>query len=245
MGYSASNPSPGGATGNAFASRFLSKVFPIRPSGDGHGAYGYLYTLAPIYGLLRRVDEPLGLRRIHATNYSGRRTIKGKIERDLRRHRYLCSVLGEHLNAMDIPVDATAWEGPDSYYAWMNQTLALLERIVELVPQGQKIILVDEGHLGTDCVDGRQLMPFLEHNGHYWGRPQNDSIAVQELTRLRDAGAQFVVFAPWTFWWLDSYPALAANLRGSARCVARSDTLIAFDLSSPEGNSNRGGMEKP
>ncbi len=238
MGYSASNPSPGGATGNAFASNFLSKVSPVRSSGDGHGAYGYLYTLAPIYGLLCRIEEPLGLRRVHGTNYSGQRTIKGKLERDLRRHRYLCDVLSAHLNAMGIPVEPAAWEGPNSYYAWMQQVLSLLEQIAELVPQGHKMILVDEGHLGTDCVHGRQIVPFLEHNGQYWGRPVNDRIAVRELTRLRDAGASFVVFTPWTFWWLASYPALDDYLRGTARCVARSDTLVAFDLSSSEGDGN-------
>jgi hypothetical protein len=245
VGYSASNPSPGAATGNAFARGFLSRVFPVRSSGDGHGAYGYLYALAPIYGLLRRIEEPLGLRRVHGTNYSGQRSIKGKIDRDLRRHRYLCDVLREHLCAMGIYVEPNAWERPDSYYAWMRQILAILEQITELVPQGAALILVDEGHLGTGCVDGRQVIPFLEHQGEYWGRPANDRIAVRELTRLRDAGGHYVIFTPWTFWWLDSYPDLAEYLRGSARCVAHSGTLIAFDLSGPEGDGNRDGLEKP
>ncbi len=236
MGYTASNPSPGGATGNAFAREFLSKVFPVRSSGDGHGAYGYLYALAPIYGLLRRIEVPLGIRRVHGTNYSGQRSIKGKIERDLRRHRYLCDALRDHLHGMDISVEPTAWEGPESYYAWMHQVLAILKRIEELVPRGDKLILVDEGLLGTDAIDGRHVLPFLENQGEYWGRPTNDRIAVRELARLRESGARYAIFTPWTFWWLDSYPDLAQSLRTNSRCLANDDELLAFDLG---GHSER------
>ena len=52
----------------------------------------------------------------------------------------------------------------------------------------------------------------------------------QELERLRQSGASFIVFAWPAFWWLDHYRELADYARKNFRCVLRNPDLLIFDL---------------
>lgn len=113
-----------------------------------------------------------------------------------------------------------------------EQRLSLLRRdIVTLIPAGDAFILVDENRFAsTDVTAGRKVIPFLERNGHYWGKPPDDETAIRELERLRQQGANFIVFAWPALWWLDYYSQLHEHLRSEFRCILESDRLIAFDL---------------
>jgi len=53
-------------------------------------------------------------------------------------------------------------------------------------PRGSAFILVNDDQWGNeqDFVD-RRVIPFLEHEGRYWGPPENDATALSELERLR------------------------------------------------------------
>ena len=79
-------------------------------------------------------------------------------------------------------------------------------------------------------MSGRKRIPFLERNGQYWGNPRDDENAIEELERLREAGAQFIVFAWSTFWWLEYYAGLRQCLRTRFPCVLENDSLVMFDL---------------
>lgn len=99
------------------------------------------------------------------------------------------------------------------------------------IPSAAHVIFIDQNELGSTFLPGRQVVPFLERQGRYWGPPQNDRDALREFERLRQAGATFVVVAWPAFWWLDHYVTLANRLRTTWKCVLDNDRLIVFDVS--------------
>lgn len=122
---------------------------------------------------------------------------------------------------------------PDIEREWSDKVHLALGEITEAVPAGRSFILIDEELLGVDEeVAGRRRFPFLEKGGQYWGKPPNDETAIQEIERLRGAGAGFAVFAWPAFWWLDYYPGLHDYLRSCFPCVLKNERLIVFDLRS-------------
>jgi hypothetical protein len=55
-------------------------------------------------------------------------------------------------------------------------------------------------------------------------------VAIRELERLRQAGANFMVFGWPDFWWLEQYPGLSRHLRSHFRCALENSRLVVFDL---------------
>src|SRR5262249_12919113 len=52
------------------------------------------------------------------------------------------------------------------------------------IPPAAHVILVDQNELGSAILPGRRVVPFLEHQGYYWGPPENDRHAMREFERL-------------------------------------------------------------
>lgn len=221
-------------SGSAWPRTFLEQVLPVPAFNDGHGADAYLFTLAPIYGLIRRVAEPQGCYRVHSSSFS-RRTVDADLRRDLGRYRNHCKVLAHHLRRMGIAPDLEAWTGPHSAYAWMQEMLSAPDQIARVVPYGAVFILVDEDQLGKDFVAGRRALPFPEKDGEFSGTPSSDEEAIGELERLREAGAQFIVFVSSTFWWLDYFDALSRHLGSRYRRVYDASSVLIYDLSQRRG----------
>jgi thioesterase domain-containing protein len=102
--------------------------------------------------------------------------------------------------------------------------------LTRIIPFGDSFILVDGCEWGADFVTGRRAIPFLEREGQYAGCPADDETAIRELERLRQAGANFIVFGWPAFWWLDYYTNFARYLTTTTRKIFSDDCLIAFDL---------------
>jgi hypothetical protein len=113
-----------------------------------------------------------------------------------------------------------------------EQLPCAVRELAEAIPPGKEFILVDDNQLGSDLTGERRGIPFMEHNGVYWGNPENDCEAIRELDRLRQAGANFIVFAWSAFWWRSCYRGLQRYLRSRFRCVLENDRLLVFDLTS-------------
>jgi succinoglycan biosynthesis protein ExoV len=97
---------------------------------------------------------------------------------------------------------------------WLYEMQTALEEVAAVVPSGATLILVDEDRWGGgQALRGRQTLPFLEHDGHYWGLPPDSDTAISELERLRSLGAQYLVFMRPSFWWLDYYDGFRDHLR--------------------------------
>jgi len=107
----------------------------------------------------------------------------------------------------------------------------LTQEIANLVPLQDAFILVDEGCLEAGpLVAPRRCIPFLEKDGHYWGKPADDEAAVREVARLQRSGAHFIIFVASTFWWLEHYPGLKTYLYSNFRCAVKNDRMLAFNL---------------
>ena len=76
----------------------------------------------------------------------------------------------------------------------------------------------------------RNPIPFLEKDGEYWGPPADDAKAISELERLRDRGAEFIVFASPCFWWLNYYNDFHSYLQRQYQHAFADKELIIFDL---------------
>jgi FkbM family methyltransferase len=134
--------------------------------------------------------------------------------------------------------------------AWAEQLRTFGAELAALVPAGNLFILPDYEKVGGAIAPGRHALPFLERDGQCWGRPPDDKTAIRELERLRQSGANYIVFGSSAFWWLDYYAGLNRYLRARFRCVLENDRAIAFDLRDCLGKvevrapRSRGGKER-
>jgi SAM-dependent methyltransferase len=108
--------------------------------------------------------------------------------------------------------------------------LRLAQESCAIIPPEESFVLVDDGEYGVEAIPGRSGVPFLEHDGIYWGEPADDDEAVRELERLRESGSGFLIFAWVSFWWLEHYTKFHDYLRSRFKCVKENDCIIAFDI---------------
>jgi glycosyltransferase involved in cell wall biosynthesis len=221
--------------GHAYRRHFLEQVMPVQECGDGHGADSYLCALAPVFGPIRRVSEPLGCYRSHGENFARGRQVRYRLERDARRYAFLFKWISHFLKQQGHEVDIKPWFAEGTAYDWTRGALALLDEISAFVEPGTPFILVDDGLLGTDFIPCAR--PMMDQDGHYAGPPESSDAAIAEIKRQIGADANYIVFTPGTFWWLEQYRAFDAYLRGQFACVADTRQLIAFDLTKPAGSS--------
>jgi hypothetical protein len=102
--------------------------------------------------------------------------------------------------------------------------------IEKAVPQGSAFLLAGEAWWGKEMGTSRKIIPFTEHDGEYWGEPADDESAIAELSRLVGQGARHLVFGWPSFWWLDYYTGLVAELERRGTKVVDNDRLVMFEL---------------
>ncbi|MEY2467193.1 MAG: hypothetical protein QOD03_1714 [Verrucomicrobiota bacterium] len=115
-------------------------------------------------------------------------------------------------------------------YSAADKNSAALAEIANLIPTGESFILVDQDEWPRKAPPGRQAIPFLEHDGIYWGTPADDATAILECERLHQSGAHYIVFGWPAFWWLEHYAGFHRHLRDQLRCLIQNERLIIFDL---------------
>lgn len=115
--------------------------------------------------------------------------------------------------------------------AWFGETWQVLRDVIEAVPAGHRMLLIDDQQFGvTGRLADRELLPFTEREGLYNGPPADDATAVAELECMRAAGVAFTAVARPGFWWLEHYPGFARHLRSRFRCTLENERLMVFDL---------------
>lgn len=217
-------------SGNAWARWFLQKVMPLPEHEDRHGADGFLKKLCPIFGTIRRLDQPMGCYRIHENSYGGGRDLLFKLRRSLSRYPAYCTALAHHLKQMGIFVSPEAWTGTGSQYAWLADAVALHDDVRRVVPAGHRVLLIDDNALGQEFFTGYQVVPFLEDDGRYWGQPADDAHGIRELERLRSQGSEFLLVAFPAFWWRQFYRGFFSYVEATYRLVGQNERLMTFDL---------------
>jgi hypothetical protein len=186
----------------------------------------YLSTLAPLFGQIRKVDQPLGCYRVHGRNHH-MATFDEKLAFDLGLYEHACDAMSKYCGELGLAANPSAWRAG----SWTHRLCRAAEEVTALVPPGEAFILMDEDKWGTkQRLAGRRAIPFPERDGGYWGPPADDNTALREVERLRHQGAAFLVVAWPAFWWLEHYTALHDYLRATFRCILRNERVVMFDL---------------
>jgi methyltransferase family protein len=134
-----------------------------------------------------------------------------------------------------IIVMRTRKNGIEPITNWAPYT-ELEQLLSEMIPPGSRV-----RNVGNQPVDGRgffatrEVLPFPERDGCYWGKPANDDDAASELEQVRRAGADFLLFGKSAFWWLDHYRRFGDRLKSDFRCLVSDERLMIFDLRGPGG----------
>jgi hypothetical protein len=233
-------------SGNVWSRSFLEKVLPLPDIHYSLYADSYLAFLSPFFGSIKRVAESQSLYRIHGHNGTSKRTYRQQLSQYQEHITALCKCL--HDRSIQVENAFERWQGSEHQY--LQSLAALEEELTPLIPPGQEYILVDMNEWGSgQLLDDRRSIPFLEKDGMYWGAPDNDAIAIQELERLHCEGANFIVFGWPAFWWFDYYAQFTSYLRTKFRCILASERLVVFDLQMSARSvsglfSNRGKQER-
>ena len=214
-------------SGNAWRRSFLQDVLPIPETEYRLCPDSYLLAWSAASGPMMRVAEPQGYYRVHSRNHSLGNSFEAMLQLELETFDRQCLILSGFLRPADRAGALARWTAG----SWRHQLQQALTEIDACIPPGHGFMLVDADEWGTrERMLGRSRIPFLEHDGCYWGPPLDDAAAIAELQRQQTAGVRWIVFAWSCFWWLDSYGEFARYLRAHARRVLSNDRLIVFDL---------------
>lgn len=216
-------------SGNAWRRRFLDKVLPIPEQVNYYKtcADEFLFTLAPVFGLIKAIPEPLGTYRIHGRNIYSARSFQERLQIELAGYDEQCHALNGVMKSYGISVDLDSWK----HNSWFHRLDRSIKELTALAGSEKSFILVDDATWETEKIFQRgQAKPFLERDGQFWGPPEDDRSAISELERQRQAGVSFIAFAWPAFWWLDFYKDFQRHLRSHSRCLLENERLLVFDL---------------
>ncbi len=111
------------------------------------------------------------------------------------------------------------------------QSIHELEKIITIAGL---VAVVDESYwLGVDnrvFFREHNVIPFPERNGKYWGNPNDDQSAIQELKRLENSSANYLIFCWYSFWWFDYYIEFNQYLHSQYNCLFKNNTIVVFAL---------------
>ena len=229
---------PSGAS--AWARWFLDQVFPLPEALYRNGCDTCLFEVAPFFGRVKSLSEPLSLYRQHGANDHVSMSAEAKVERELLFYDHYTSLLRRHFDRLGRHPDYNAWLRG----SWWHRHAAAIEELNALPEPHRPLILADEGTWELGPIAGRERLPFLEANGEYAGPPAGDAQAIAELQRMQAMGARFIAFAWPAFWWLDHYAGLRACLDRYSR-VIESERVIVFDLDIPTAPPAPSGCPRP
>ena len=225
-------------TGNAWTRGFLDAVLPMPEPEYRICADEYLFSLAPVCGLMRTVAEPLGCYRAHGSNNGWRKRLSDdKVKADMLRFEYSCQMLAAYLQRDGERADPNVWLQRNWNYQWMVRLQKAKQDLLSVIPVNFGFVLVDGGDWGGQLLENRHAIPFVERDGQYWGPPENDASAIREMERLCASGAEFIVVWWTAFWWLDNYAGLHAYLNSRFERILSNDRLIVF-RAPPQALSN-------
>jgi glycosyltransferase involved in cell wall biosynthesis len=112
----------------------------------------------------------------------------------------------------------------------VQRVLNEMKKLEGITNPGDTYILVNEDAWNSNPIPGRRVFPFLEKNGQYWGLPADDQAAIQELNRLRTLGADYIVFAWPSLWWLEHYSEFNNYLNSRFKCVFQNKNIVVFEI---------------
>jgi trans-aconitate methyltransferase len=140
--------------------------------------------------------------------------------------------LSDAARALEQKAERSAPGAPPPIVKWYVQLERAVADLQLFVPENASLILINDDEWGARIAQlaPRRVLPFLERNGKSWGRPVDDTNAIEELTRMHRAGATHIAVSWNSFWWLEHYAKFFAHVTQSCRCVTRNERVIVFEL---------------
>jgi SAM-dependent methyltransferase len=117
-------------------------------------------------------------------------------------------------------------------HAWQNRVLRLAIDIATVTRPGEMIVLVDEDQFGELYLPGRDVRPFTERRGVYFGPPRDDAHAIEEIQRMIREGAVHLAVGWPAFWWLKYYNEFAKYLDDNHFTILKNDRVVMYRLQS-------------
>lgn len=110
---------------------------------------------------------------------------------------------------------------------WIEKLGAVKRDLDSVIHCGVPFVLID--HSALDVIDigehRKGKRPLLE-----WGKPLDDTSAIDALEQRRREGAEYLVVAWPAFWWLQHYSGLTRYLDGQYLCVLRNERVVIYSL---------------
>lgn len=233
-----SNVASSPTSGNAWSRSFLARVMPIPEDVAYYRACAdeYLYTLAPVFGMVRAIAEPQGFYRVHGGNTYSSLSFRQKLALELDGYEEQCAALQHTLARNGIHVDAAPWKR----HSWFHLLDRAIERLERTIPPHDRFVLIDGGTWSSDWHSEHwRARPFFEVEGVDWGPPADSQSAIEQLIRLMDDGVEHLVLAWPSFWWLDEYPDFFRFLRRCATCRVRDEAIQIYELARRQSGALR------
>lgn len=120
---------------------------------------------------------------------------------------------------------------------WLRRARRAARDLTEVVPDGESLILVDEGRVDPDTFCRWRTIPFPEREGEYGGPPADALEAIRELERLRTSGGGYLAVVWPAFWWLDYYADFHAHLSSRYTRLFEGDRIKVFDVRGAPGRA--------
>ena len=223
-------------SGNAWARTFLEQVLPIPGPPGTLYADSYLHMTAALAGTVGAIHKPMTQYRWHGENSFSALSRLERLHKTIPMYHRRCRILTGALRELGISADPSQWKDGNEHYESMIRSRRFLEDLAALVPPGATYILVDEGaSRRVALLSGRRALRFESQWGGHRGRPDDDEGALAELSRLRNAGAEMIVFVKPALWWLKSYPLLKTQLDRDCVCDVANDAIVAFTFTEKSG----------
>ena len=113
---------------------------------------------------------------------------------------------------------------------WDQRVSTVHARLCRILGSSKKIILVDDNQLAGAFTATYDVLPFLEKNNRYAGRPASDRVAIEELERMRSSSACFLIFVWSAFWWFTCYPEFHSYIREKFTVIAEDIDMVVYRL---------------
>jgi GT2 family glycosyltransferase len=124
------------------------------------------------------------------------------------------SKIEDEIRGLQMGKEGDAHLTPGSSLGYRFQVESVLSAIHRVAPAGSLVLVVSRGDRELIRLDGRTGWHFPRaENGCYRGdHPANSDEAIEHLEQLRRVGADFLVFPPTSYWWLNHYEGLREHL---------------------------------
>jgi hypothetical protein len=119
---------------------------------------------------------------------------------------------------------------------WEQRCAALARTILDIVPEDDNFLFIDDSHLVTsEHIERLRFASFIEKDGEYWGSPSDDDTALEELQLARTKGCSHIVFAWPCFWYFEHYKGFTNYVAANFPMVQETEDAVIFQLTPIRG----------